>query len=181
VPVRRSPVLSTLGFLLAPVGLILLATQVVRVVGYDATLNTLGTVLVWAGVGALAVGLLLLALTVTDDATPYAAPAATETDTDTDTTVPPAGTRADDPADSEPARPVHTEPAPVTPAAATPAAAPAPATAEPAAPAPPEGTSSLERLRRHATADEPAEIQHVPEGGGYAGPVDSEPADPSAE
>jgi hypothetical protein len=115
--VRRSAALPVAGTVLATVGLACLAYEVARTLD-GGVLGTFGTVLLWLGVGLLAVGLLLLVLSVV----------AESADGELDTS-------ATGAAWAEPAHPV-TPPAPsgATPVAvAPPGPAPAPARATPAA------------------------------------------------
>jgi hypothetical protein len=77
---RAESALPTAGISLAAVGLILLTVEVVRVVT-GSTLGTLGAVLLWVGVGFVAIGMLLIAWTLlglpSTDAPRYAGPPAT--------------------------------------------------------------------------------------------------------
>lgn len=115
--------LPTLGTVLAAAGFVLLAVQVIRTLT-GGVLGTIGLVLLWVGVGALAVGLLLLVLVVAGfDAADRGASTRR-------------ARRGREPGGSEPAVPTSTASAPSTAAAA----APAPVT-EPLPPAPPVGTA----------------------------------------
>ena len=67
-PVRPSRLFAA-GGLLALVGLVLLAVEVARTLASNP-LGTVGTVLLWLGVGLLAVGGVLLTLAVADDVEP---------------------------------------------------------------------------------------------------------------
>ena len=113
-PQRAFPIAGTV---LALVGLVLLVVEVVRVVNGN-TLGTLGAVLLWVGVGLVAIGMLLLAWTLlglpSGGETSYAA---APTDFDDDTTA------------AEPAPPRKTVAPSTPPAAPAPAPAPAPASA----------------------------------------------------
>jgi hypothetical protein len=59
--VRVARLLTPAGLVLGGVGLVLLVVQVVRTLG-DATLGTVGTVLLWLGFGLLAAGVVVLFL-----------------------------------------------------------------------------------------------------------------------
>ena len=139
--------LASIGVVLAIAGFALLAVEVIRTLT-GGVLGTFGTVLLWVGVGVLAVGLLLLVLSlasgddvVDDDASQsWAEPADTETVIET----------------PQPAAPVVPPPPPAPVEAMPPVSAPAPAAPAPAAPEPaaPEA-APVEPAAAEAAAEPP--------------------------
>ena len=165
-PATSRAQLAPIGGVVAIGGFALLAVEVIRTLT-GGVLGTIATVLLWVGVGLLAVGLLLLVLSLAgDDAEPatagpeplpeaapaivtaVAAPAPVAEPAPVPVSEPPSGDPVAAPAPPAPA-PEPAAPAPPAPAAPTPPAPPAPpvaATPEPPAesPAPAEQPPSAD-------------------------------------
>jgi len=74
---RISRALPLTAFVLAVVGLVLLVVEVVRTLNGSA-LGTLGTVVLWAGVGLIIVAIVLLTMTLLSDSTETSADASAD-------------------------------------------------------------------------------------------------------
>jgi len=197
---RQSAALPIAGSVLAVVGLVLLAVQVIRTLN-DAVLGTVGTVLMWSGVGLLGIGLLLLVLAVSSEpldgvtASGAAAPSAAEGGAE-----PARPVAAAAPADDWDVVPDEPTPAPAAPPAAPPASPPAvpppgpavpndpPTPAVPAEPptevipTTPPGPPPLHTpLPEPEPSGQPAGPADSASAGDYASPADSDPVVPPAE
>ena len=126
--------IASIGVVLAIAGFALLAVEVIRTLT-GGVLGTTGTILLWVGVGVLAVGLILLVLSLAGGDDESTATDGHTDDIESDTVAP-----WETPATAEvPPPPAAAEPTPPPPVATAPPAAaapPAPAPPPPPAPAP---------------------------------------------